>query len=201
MDAKQPKQERSKVMFRSILEATTQLLNKVSDSKLTTRGIAERAGVSIGSLYQYFQSADSILSEVLKDRILRDVAETWIAFESGPVDEPVQVRMERVFQKILAMHLPMGRARTFLFNKAPSLKLIEFGKEQIEGLAKRMFQELKGRGQLRADLDEDLAVYLLSRTVFAVTMSATIDHEEMVKKQEALARELARMIAGYVVIV
>jgi AcrR family transcriptional regulator len=201
MSAKQPKQERSRALFNSILEATTQLLNKTTDrnpdAKLTTSGIAERAGVSIGSLYQYFKSADSIVGEVLKDRMERDVREIWAAFEAGRELE-LEAQLRLVFQKILSTHLPLGRARTTLFKKVVSLKLVEFAQAQIETLAQKMFLELQKQNKIRADLPTELATYLLSRTVFSVTMSATIDHEKMNTQQAELSHELARMIACYV---
>jgi AcrR family transcriptional regulator len=196
MSSKQPKQERSRVMFRSILEATTQLLNKVSDGKLTTRAIADRAGVSVGSLYQYFTSADSILGEVLRDQVHRDVEVIWTQFQHEK-DLALEARMESVFLKILETHVPLGRARTTLLLKSISLHLVEFARDQVESLSRRMFAEVKAKGEVRADLDSEMAIYLLSRTVFSVTMSATVDHEKMLHAQKDLARELARMIAAY----
>ena len=61
---KKPKQMRSKLMFDSILEASTRVLEEVSFKKFTTNKVAEAAGISIGSLYQYFPNKQSILIEL-----------------------------------------------------------------------------------------------------------------------------------------
>ena len=61
---KKPKQIRSKLMFDNILEASTRVLEEVSFEKFTTNKVAEAAGISIGSLYQYFPNKQSILIEL-----------------------------------------------------------------------------------------------------------------------------------------
>jgi AcrR family transcriptional regulator len=197
MMPKEPRQARSKLTFRSILEAASQLLNRDDGSKLTTRGIAERAGVSIGSLYQYFRGEDSILATVLRERIARDVAEIWAEFEAG-AGLAVEDRLFHVFRKTLETHLPTGRLRTTLFQRAPSLRLVEASRAEVEQLTARMFDSLEREGKIRPGLDRELAVYLLAWAVFGVTMSATMDHARMASRGDALARELAKLIAGYV---
>ena len=59
-----PKQMRSKLMFDNILVASTRVLEEVSFEKFTTNRVAEAAGISIGSLYQYFPNKQSILIEL-----------------------------------------------------------------------------------------------------------------------------------------
>ncbi|MEO8800507.1 MAG: helix-turn-helix domain-containing protein, partial [Polyangiaceae bacterium] len=62
---KLPLQERSKVMFETILQAAARVF--VRDGfDATTNGIAQAAGVSVGSLYQYFPSKDAIAVELLR---------------------------------------------------------------------------------------------------------------------------------------
>ena len=61
---KKPQQMRSKLMFDNILKASTRVLEEVSFEKFTTNKVAEAAGISIGSLYQYFPNKKSILIEL-----------------------------------------------------------------------------------------------------------------------------------------
>ncbi|MET3601727.1 TetR/AcrR family transcriptional regulator [Martelella mangrovi] len=58
---KAPVQKRSKATVEAILEATVQVLLRDGAEKLTTRRIAERAGVSVGTLYQYAPSKEALL--------------------------------------------------------------------------------------------------------------------------------------------
>jgi AcrR family transcriptional regulator len=60
-----PSQARSEQTIRIIFEATAQVLNDHGEAALTTNRIAERAGVSIGTLYQYFDSKEAIVLAML----------------------------------------------------------------------------------------------------------------------------------------
>lgn len=61
---KAPRQERSKVMVEAILEAAAQIFSELGYARATTNKIAERAGVSVGSLYQYFPNKDSLIASL-----------------------------------------------------------------------------------------------------------------------------------------
>ena len=61
---KAPSQERSKVMVEAILEAASQVFAELGYARATTNKIAERAGVSVGSLYQYFPNKDSLIASL-----------------------------------------------------------------------------------------------------------------------------------------
>ena len=63
---KTPVQRRSTVTVEAISEATIQVLLAVGLDRLTTTRVAERAGVSVGTLYQYFPNKQALLNAVLK---------------------------------------------------------------------------------------------------------------------------------------
>ncbi len=117
---KEPKQIRSKLMFDSILEASTRVLEEVSFKKFTTNKVAEAAGISIGSLYQYFPNKQSILIELERiaidkitanienllfdenhtsqDRLFK-VIEYFLVTDSALYDNPFTVNTEYSVQK------------------------------------------------------------------------------------------------------
>jgi len=80
---KQPKQARSAALVEVILEAAVQVLAQQGATRFTTARVAEKAGVSVGSLYQYFPNKAAILFRLQSDewrqttellrRILEDV--------------------------------------------------------------------------------------------------------------------------------
>jgi AcrR family transcriptional regulator len=74
---KQPKQERSREMVAKIVSATAALLRTVEPDRVTTNLIADRAGVSKGSIYQYFADKDEIIDAAIK----------VLAVEEGPAIE------------------------------------------------------------------------------------------------------------------
>jgi AcrR family transcriptional regulator len=65
---KAPKQQRSRKMVETILEAAARILED-GQQPFTTNHIAERAGVSIGSLYQYFSCANAIMAAMLEQHV------------------------------------------------------------------------------------------------------------------------------------
>ena len=117
---KKPKQMRSKLMFDRILEASTRVLEEVSFKKFTTNRVAEAAGISIGSLYQYFPNKQSILIELERiaidkitanienllfdenhtsqDRLFK-VIEYFLVTDSALYDNPFTVNTEYSVQK------------------------------------------------------------------------------------------------------
>ncbi len=64
---KQPKQARSAGLVAAVLEAAAQVLAKEGAQRFTTARVAEKAGVSVGSLYQYFPNKAAILFRLQSD--------------------------------------------------------------------------------------------------------------------------------------
>ena len=64
---KRPKQARSTDLVAAILEAAAQVLAKEGAPRFTTARVAERAGVSVGSIYQYFPNKAAILFRLQSD--------------------------------------------------------------------------------------------------------------------------------------
>ncbi len=62
---KQPVQSRSAATVEALYEASIQVLLEVGYRKLTTTRVAERAGVSVGSLYQYFPNREALIAAVI----------------------------------------------------------------------------------------------------------------------------------------
>src|SRR6187551_3346953 len=60
-----PRQERAKATTDAIIEASTQLLVERGYERFTTARAAERAGVSVGSLYQYFPNKAALAAAVI----------------------------------------------------------------------------------------------------------------------------------------
>ena len=71
---KRPKQERSGATVEAILEAAAQIFERHGYAAGTTNRIAARAGVSIGSLYQYFPNKDAILVALVHRHIAESTA-------------------------------------------------------------------------------------------------------------------------------
>ncbi len=68
---RKPKQARARATRDAIFEAATQILENEGEAAFNTNRIAERAGVSVGTLYQYFDSKETILIEMAELEMLK----------------------------------------------------------------------------------------------------------------------------------
>lgn len=86
---KSPRQTRSAVTVNAIHEATIQVLLSEGVSRLTTTRVAERAGVSVGTMYQYFPHKQALLFAVVErqlERIMAALLGAAKSLEGGTVD-------------------------------------------------------------------------------------------------------------------
>ena len=109
---KQPVQRRAQATCDAILDATVQLLARDGLQRLTTGRVAERAGVSVGTLYQYYVDKSALIAAV-RGRyvsILVQVAQSELAHIEG-LDKRTLVRKSLIaFLKAKKEHLPLARA-------------------------------------------------------------------------------------------
>jgi AcrR family transcriptional regulator len=94
---KTPIQARSTVTVEAIAEATIQVLLSQGEDRLTTTRVAERAGVSVGTLYQYYPNKQSLLFAVLENHLSRVATRVEAACESArhkPLAEMVKEMVE-----------------------------------------------------------------------------------------------------------
>lgn len=89
---KQPQQARSNQLVEAVLDAAVQVLMKEGAQRFTTARVAERAGVSVGSLYQYFPNKASILFRLQHDEWRRTSALLRSILEDGTALPHVRIR-------------------------------------------------------------------------------------------------------------
>ena len=114
---KKPQQARSNDLVAAILEAALQVLAKEGASRFTTTRVAERAGVSVGSIYQYFPNKASILFRLQSDEwrettaMLRDTLQ-----DTG---RPPLARLRRLVHAFVKSECDEAEVRTALADAAP----------------------------------------------------------------------------------
>ena len=96
---KSPVQARSAASVDAILEATIQVLLNVGKERLTTTRVASRAGVSVGTLYQYFPNKSALLQAALKRHLTRvtDVVELACKEQKGRTLEQMVTALVAAF--------------------------------------------------------------------------------------------------------
>lgn len=136
-----PKQKRSRLTIGYILEAATQLLQKPSAQGFTTNHIADRAGISIGTLYRYFPDKDSLMKSLVLREIKTRSAEVSVIMEDASICSGEEL-IERVVECSLTAFDGRAMVRKNL------LKLIvekESTLSIIENQRDNLFQQLEHR--------------------------------------------------------
>jgi AcrR family transcriptional regulator len=100
---KTPSQARSRATVDAILQATAHILVKEGYDRLTTNKVAEAAGVSIGSLYQYFPSKEALVS-ALVDEHVKEISAVLSRELAGSVSESLHERARRLVAAIISIH-------------------------------------------------------------------------------------------------
>lgn len=114
---KQPQQARSSGLVAAILEAAVQVLRKEGVQRFTTARVAERAGVSVGSVYQYFPNKAAILFRLQSDEwretrgVLRSILEDATTPPAG--------RLRRVVHAFVRSECEEAEMRVALDDAAP----------------------------------------------------------------------------------
>jgi AcrR family transcriptional regulator len=114
---KQPKQARSAELVATILEAAIRVLAKEGAQRFTTARVAEKAGVSVGSLYQYFPNKAAILFRLQSDEwrqtteLLRGILED--------VKKPPLVRLRILVHTFIRSECDEAAVRVALDDAAP----------------------------------------------------------------------------------
>jgi AcrR family transcriptional regulator len=96
---KQPKQKRSMAIVESILEASTRVLTQSKLSQMTTNKVAEIAGVSIGSLYDYFPNKNSILVTLMDKKMQSQLQDFYGALEKENTLEGLMVLVTNIIER------------------------------------------------------------------------------------------------------
>lgn len=100
-----PRQPRSLEMVHCILNAGMHIIEDEGLHAMTTNRVAERAGVSVGSLYQYFANRESILAGII-ERSMLDITQRMQDMHSSAVDLPVEQVLRVSLQMMLRYYDP-----------------------------------------------------------------------------------------------
>ena len=179
---KTPRQARSLATVGIILDAAALVLVEEGYDRATTNRIAERAGVSIGSLYQYFPNRDALLG-ALHSRTNRQISDgIW------------QILGERDESQPIREILNIG-VRTTIHQHANFLPLLQVLMETASGYIPVPWRD-KRTGELRRDFNVEAGTLLLPRMVGSAVDAAIAFRPDALVSGE-LERELSTMLSYY----
>lgn len=190
---KLPQQDRSKVTVDAILTATARILTQEGYDRATTNRIAELAGVSIGSLYQYFPSKEALVTSLAEHHVNAMMA----IIESKLKDlfnAPIEVVLHELVKACIAAHAVDPMLHKVLNEQVPRINNTN-AEERVTALL-RAYLELH-RDQIQPQ-NLDLAVFILERTVEALTHTAVIERPELLSDGQ-LEQEITNLLLSYLV--
>ena len=187
---KKPIQSRSKVTVDTLLEATTHILLKEGVEALTTNHVAERAGVSIGSLYQYFPNKASLIAALIEQHVDHEVStlkEVFMHWKGEPL-------YRSVINEFIQIHLNDIELTKLLHQQVSYLECRQALRE-----ATKYFESIM-EALLNAKLKEQLSTKAIKVRAFVVTNAidsliqiALVENTEMLS-EPYLLDELVKLV-------
>lgn len=131
---KKPRQQRACATWDAILEAAAQLFGEQGYVATTTNKIAERAGVSIGSLYQYFPNKDALLVALAEQHLEDTAAELQKTFaELHRLQPELEQTVRRLVEATVALHAHDPQMHRLLFDLTPRTPETAARLRELEG--------------------------------------------------------------------
>lgn len=192
---KKAKQARSQATIEAILQAAAQILVHDGLEAASTNRIAEKAGVSVGSLYQYFPGKEAVIYALVERHVLRmqkQLEDHLEKFVGVAIEEAVPAYVEAMFE----VHRVEPKLHRVFQEQLPKLA----GRDEFQRWSEtteatvRAFLELH-RERLRPK-DLDLAAFLLVHSVEAVIHAVAILRPRYLERR-VLAEEVSQLVLRY----
>jgi len=192
---KNPRQARSERTLELIFEATTRIIERGGLAQLTTNAVAKKAGVSIGSLYEYFPNKEAILVAMMRRILAEDELIVRRAIESALAEPGADVVREtvrafiglydnkpEVRRAIMRIHIMVGLAAEHTIPVRAISELIEARRAEIFGAQTAPLSPIRA--------------FVLVRAVVGVVRSVYNDGSPLLHTQE-FEDELVTLIESY----
>jgi AcrR family transcriptional regulator len=196
---RRPRQARAQATVDAIIQATARVLVEDGYDRASTNRIAQAAGVSIGSLYQYFPSKEALVAALVEahvDRMMEVVSRRL----DNAAPEDLRRSAESLVDALIAAYRVDPKLHHVLCQEVPKIgdlrRIYEF-EQTLADVIRTHLHSL--RHQIRHQ-SIDRAVFLLINAIPSV-IRASIEGDSEGNDDSALAVELTDMILRYLVYV
>ncbi len=190
---KNPKQSRSKETVDTILQAVVSLVDQGKSEALTTTHIADRAGVSIGSVYQYFPDKAAIFTTLIEWYMKKElifVRETLKKIGPHNLEESVTQLVDGLFE-VRRKNVSLESTLLRFFSKHGDTEFISNYDRTLAVEVEKVLEEKKEL--LRKT---ELTSFLLIHTIRPIFFAATLERPELYQSP-LLAIEMKHLLHGY----
>jgi len=193
---KRPSQARAKATVEAILTAAAQVLIAHGYEGATTARIAERAGVSIGSLYQYFPNKEALVAALIEHH-----AEEIVAVLEQALGDPEPASLEAGIRAFMiagiSAHRLDPKLHKILNEQVPRVghlaKVMDTSRrvtEAIEAFLRRH------RAELNPKRDPAIAALVVETAVEALAHKVVIERRDLLK-DKVMEREAVSLVVNY----
>ncbi|PIT02417.1 TetR family transcriptional regulator [Bradyrhizobium nitroreducens] len=195
---KNASQERSRATVDALVEATARILVRDGFEKASTNRIAEVAGVSVGSLYQYFPSKEALVAAVI-DRHNEEIMGIVRAALAEVADLPIDKAVRKLVTVAIDAHRINPKLHRVLAEQIPrtgQLRDVEAYNREIQTLV-RAYLESRRKEMRKVDLD--VATFICVSAIEAIAHNTVLHGAEMLSEKmvRTLADETTRLVVGY----
>lgn len=193
---KTPRQRRSRQMLERIVDAATRVLSERGYDGASTNRIAAEAGISSGSLYQYFPNKDAIVVAVL-DRFADDLANRIGAQIEATMAEPWQTGGRALLDVQIGLFEENSDLLRIIVEQIPRLGPVD----KLDALRRRMSDLVRlylilNREQFRPDLDIETAVWILAEVTGQLSVRYVLERPPI--PRERMVDQLTALITRYI---
>jgi AcrR family transcriptional regulator len=190
-------QKRSRLTVDALLEATARVLVKEGYDRASTNKIAAVAGVSVGSLYQYFPSKEALVAGVIErhTRELSQVAQSALAKIAA---RPVPVAVRELVAVAIDAHRLDPKLHGILSEQVPRTGWLRDVGAVDRNLYALVRAYLEAHGDAIDVADRDMAAFICVTAVEALTHTAVLYRPDMLAERAAsFVDEVTRLVVGY----
>ena len=195
---KSASQQRSLLTVNTIVEATARVLMKEGYDRASTNKIAAVAGVSIGSLYQYFPSKEALVAAV-SERHSQEVLQLMHNALAKVATLPIEAAAREFVSAAIEGHRVNPKLHRVLAEQIPRIGRLE----NVEAINREVHALI--RGYLDAHRDEvdvadlDLAAFICVTTVEALTHTAVLHRPDILTDEKAakFVEEITDLVVRY----
>jgi AcrR family transcriptional regulator len=191
-------QERARLTVDALIEATARVLMKEGYDRASTNKIAAVAGVSIGSLYQYFPSKEALVAAVI-DRHMQAMLQVLRDALVKVATRPIEVAARELVAVMIDAHRVNPKLHRVLGEEVPRtgrLGNIEAVEREAYGLVRAYIEARRDELDVA---DPDMAAFVCVTAVEALTHAAVVrDPEDLTDEKAArLVDDVTRLVVRY----
>ena len=195
---KHASQARSRATVDALIEATARILVREGFDKASTNRIAEVAGVSVGSLYQYYPSKEALVAAVI-DRHNQEIMQVVRSALAQVASQPIEKAVRRIVAVAIEAHRIDPKLHRVLAEQIPRTGRLE-NVEAFNREAHALFRAyLEGHSHELRTVDLGLAAFVCVTSIEALAHTAVLHRSEKLSDEAvgALVDEATRLVVGY----